>query len=61
MFIITHDVVVIKNAAAPTLSGEAFNRGGGIGPEREHNKSPTESRPWRLMPAADTPDDTESK
>lgn len=29
MFIITHDVAVIRNAAAPTLSGEVFNQGGG--------------------------------
>lgn len=28
MFIITHDVAVIKNAAAPALSGEVFNQGG---------------------------------
>lgn len=28
MFIITRDVVVIKNAMALTLSGEVFNQGG---------------------------------
>lgn len=28
MFIITHDVMVIKNSAAPTLSGEVFNQRG---------------------------------
>lgn len=28
MLIITHDVVLIKNAAAPALSGELFNQGG---------------------------------
>lgn len=49
MFVITRDVAVIKNAAAPTLSEEGGGRGGGISLEQEHNKSPSESRPWRPM------------
>ena len=52
MFVITRDVAVMKNAAAATLPREVFNQGG-ISLERQPNKSPTEPRPWRPMPAAD--------
>lgn len=35
MFIITRDVVIIKDAVAPNLSGEVFNRGGGGGHQHQ--------------------------
>lgn len=64
MFIITEDVVVIKDLFGLTLPRESFNQGG-IGPERQNNGSPAESRHcwwwWRLMASADKADETDTE